>query len=499
MARRQARWKVLAVAALLIVSLATGLLILPSTSFAAEDLPPTIHVMVETEYTYQTVDVAYGIGAANLRGFVEVEKQSIKPETIHMTVEDLPWEWAMTPSDQQVSGMADSFTFAGTVSIPKAYEQGEFEGKVVATWYDIDSVPHSAYDEFTIRVRNIPWYFYIGAQQVELNAGDSIDIAFSVTDNSPFGLTYVCNIDGLTSPGPLPWLDWSVAGLDREELVLGPGEGQTFYLHIAVPSNASTSTFHIKIKVVPEGYPEHTSEANILVSVKGVPVPQPPGTDDDDDSWLPFPVIWLWYMVAFGAIVGVIGFFGFTEVGLLMVLWSLLLPLFTRLRRNEVLNQFTRGEIFGFIQANPGVHLTSIKENLGLANGVLAYHLKVLIREEFIVARREGGYKRFYPKDMKVPRKRVHFTRLQLDIIDKLSTRPGLTQVALSRLLDESKQVINYNISVLMAADMVRVERDGGRTRCYVTKEAPKAAPEDDEVFDVEAEPTKGSPSHSKI
>jgi predicted transcriptional regulator len=172
------------------------------------------------------------------------------------------------------------------------------------------------------------------------------------------------------------------------------------------------------------------------------------------------------------------------------------------LRRKEVLNQFTRGEIYGFIKANPGVHLTSIKENLGLANGVLAYHLKVLVREEFLVVRREGGFKRFYPRDMKVPRKRVHFTRLQLDIVEKLSLHAGLTQASLARMLGESKQVINYNISVLIAAEVVRVEREGGKTLCYVTDGSsikPQMAELVDEDETEDAEPTTGVPSQMKM
>jgi predicted transcriptional regulator len=222
------------------------------------------------------------------------------------------------------------------------------------------------------------------------------------------------------------------------------------------------------VVVMVEDHPEYIRTAEVSVRVQGVPI-APPKTDDDG-GMLPFDEKYLYWTLGIALGVGIIGFLGFTEVGMLAVLWTLLLPLFTRLRRDEVLNQFTRGEIFGFIKANPGVHLTAIKENLDLANGVLAYHLKVLIREEFVITRREGGYKRFYPHDMRVPRKRVHFTRLQLDMVEKLSLHPGLTQTALARMLGESKQVVNYNLRVLIAAEVVRVEKDGSSTKCYVQK-----------------------------
>jgi predicted transcriptional regulator len=219
------------------------------------------------------------------------------------------------------------------------------------------------------------------------------------------------------------------------------------------------------VVITVEGHPEYTRPLEVSVMVQGVPIKPP---EPIEDTWLDIDPMLLFTIAMMAAAIGFIGFFGFTEVGLLFIMWGLLMPLFTRLKKKEVLNQFTRGQIYGFIKANPGVHLTSIKENLGLANGVLAYHLKVLIREEFLIARREGGYKRFYPRDMRVPRKRVHFTRLQLDIVEKLSMHPGTTQVSLARMLGESKQVINYNVGVLVAAGVIRVEREGSRTLLFV-------------------------------
>jgi hypothetical protein len=69
---------------------------------------------------------------------------------------------------------------------------------------------------------------------------------------------------------------------------------------------------------------------------------------------------------------------------------------------------------------------------------------------------------------MRVPRKRVHFSRLQLDIVERLTMHPGSTQATLARMLDESKQVINYNVGVLVKAGVVRVEREGSKTLLYV-------------------------------
>jgi predicted transcriptional regulator len=333
----------------------------------------------------------------------------------------------------------------------------------------------------------VPFVAYADPVYLVMDPGQTRRVSVTIEDRSLTGLDYLCQVGKASSPDPGDWLEWVLLWLDANSLELGPGETETVNLEVVIPQNATAGTMGVPVLVMVEGHPEYTRQLDLTVRVQGVPVAPPGG--DGDGTWLPVDP-WLLLMLSIVIVgIGLVGFLGFTEVGTLALFWGLLLPLFTRLRRKEVLNQFTRGEIYGFIKANPGVHLTAIKENLGLANGVLAYHLKVLTREEFIVVRREGGFKRFYPRDMRVPRKRVHFTRLQLDIVEKLHLHPGLTQASLARMLGESKQVINYNVSVLMAADVVRVEREGGKTLCYV-KDGAAIRPQMAELVDEDEEET---------
>jgi hypothetical protein len=64
----------------------------------------------------------------------------------------------------------------------------------------------------------------------------------------------------------------------------------------------------------------------------------------------------------------------------------LVIPLYTKIRREEVLDHFTRGRIYGMIESSPGVHYTLIKKKVGVGNGTLTYHLSTLEREGFIRA-----------------------------------------------------------------------------------------------------------------
>jgi predicted transcriptional regulator len=158
---------------------------------------------------------------------------------------------------------------------------------------------------------------------------------------------------------------------------------------------------------------------------------------------------------------------GATEVGL-VALMSLLLPLYSKIRKEEVLDQFTRGKIQGYITAYPGEHYNSIKAQLGMNNGALAYHLKVLEREGYVTSIRDGVYKRYYPKETIVPMRRGQFSQMQEMFLGHIRDCPGISQDGLARAMKVSNQVVYYHVRNLMAAGAVRLEKDGKETHCYL-------------------------------
>jgi predicted transcriptional regulator len=158
---------------------------------------------------------------------------------------------------------------------------------------------------------------------------------------------------------------------------------------------------------------------------------------------------------------------GWTEVGL-VALTSLLLPLYSKIRKEEVLDQFTRGKIQGYITAYPGEHYNSIKVQLGIKNGALAYHLKVLEREGYVSSIRDGVYKRYYPKETILPLRRGQFSQMQEMVLGHIRESPGISQDGLARAMKVSNQVVYYHVRNLMAAGAVRLEKDGKQTHCYI-------------------------------
>jgi len=179
------------------------------------------------------------------------------------------------------------------------------------------------------------------------------------------------------------------------------------------------------------------------------------------------------FTLSFGLLV--VGLAVFTESGRyrILVLFTLLLPFYSRIQKEDVLDQFVRGQIYGFIKTNPGVHYNQILRKVGVKNGTLSYHLGVLEKTELIQSRREGlKYRVFYPTGMSFPKaERFRLTALQIQIIDLLKHQPGITQKELAKLLDQKPQTINYNMKVLDQANLVSVVKKGRRTTCFAVEQ----------------------------
>ncbi|MEW5760242.1 MAG: winged helix-turn-helix transcriptional regulator, partial [Candidatus Thermoplasmatota archaeon] len=162
-----------------------------------------------------------------------------------------------------------------------------------------------------------------------------------------------------------------------------------------------------------------------------------------------------------------LAFIAKTELGKYNFFTFFFVPLYTKLRREKILDHYTRGKIHGYIIANPGEHYNAIKSALGINNGTLAYHLTVLLREGYIVASSDRLYKRFYPVGMKIPNGK-QLSYAQKLILEIVKANPGISQIDIANKLNTSIQVINYHIKILVEGNILHVERVGKATKLYL-------------------------------
>ena len=163
-----------------------------------------------------------------------------------------------------------------------------------------------------------------------------------------------------------------------------------------------------------------------------------------------------------------------TETGKYKILAMLLLavPMFTKIQKEDVLDHFVRGQIYGYVKVYPGAHYNQIMRELDIKNGTLSYHLYILEKTGIIKSRKEGyRYRAFYPTEVKFPEKeRYRLTELQINIIKLIQDNKGINQKNIAMKLGENHQTISYNIKVLQHAGIINTNRKGRITCCFVNQ-----------------------------
>lgn len=143
---------------------------------------------------------------------------------------------------------------------------------------------------------------------------------------------------------------------------------------------------------------------------------------------------------------------------------------YTRIRREQVMDHFIRGQVYDHIRKKPGSSSTAIKIDLNLNRGTLLYHLRTLEMQGFVKSQREGKSRKYYEIDVHpLPGDGRRYSKLQSDILDLLQKKPGFCQSELSRELNIPLSVVNYNVKILIKQGAIRVEKGKwGKMHCFV-------------------------------
>ena len=151
--------------------------------------------------------------------------------------------------------------------------------------------------------------------------------------------------------------------------------------------------------------------------------------------------------------------------------FTLLIPLYTRLNRENPFDNLNRGRVYGYIELNPGAHFNMILAALDLNNGTLVYHLEVLQRDGFVTSRQDGMYRRFYPKGVKPPLPLENGTsETQTRILKAIQEMPGITQKELVRLFGLRQSTLAYQMERLESMGYIAAEKRGRKVH-YTAKE----------------------------
>jgi len=131
-------------------------------------------------------------------------------------------------------------------------------------------------------------------------------------------------------------------------------------------------------------------------------------------------------------------------------------------------DDLTKGRILGYIEANAGIHFSALRDGLGLANGVTAYHTNNLEREGKIFSWKSGKNRRYASSSVpKHERKRFQnpLTGTRLAVLEVLAEKgqAGTTTKELRDRLDISRQLLSHHLNDLKANELI--ERATGNER----------------------------------
>ena len=156
--------------------------------------------------------------------------------------------------------------------------------------------------------------------------------------------------------------------------------------------------------------------------------------------------------------------FEFVRVTVLMALFSPLLAKFNS-TRDDLL---TRGRILGYLEANAGIHFSALRDALGLANGVTAYHLQVLESKNQVISWRDGKLRRYAISS--ISREEIGLITspivgTRLAILDILSDSGslGLSGTEIRKRILISRQLLSHHLSELRKSDIIEPSSESKR------------------------------------
>ena len=150
---------------------------------------------------------------------------------------------------------------------------------------------------------------------------------------------------------------------------------------------------------------------------------------------------------------------------------GLLLPLYSRIERQSVLDHEKRDEIYELIRSSPGIHAHEIGERAQIGWGTTVYHLKLLESHALVVSKKSGRYKRFFVNTGEYTKKKDAYGALRNPtakaVAQFIVDHPGTSQKELCAALGIQPSLASWHVEKLEGVDLVKRVKDGRQVRYF--------------------------------
>ncbi|PKK86291.1 MAG: hypothetical protein CVT48_01790 [Thermoplasmata archaeon HGW-Thermoplasmata-1] len=152
-------------------------------------------------------------------------------------------------------------------------------------------------------------------------------------------------------------------------------------------------------------------------------------------------------------------------------------PLYSKVKKNMVLEHETRYRMFAAIKDNRGMNMSELKKISGVGWGQVAYHLDVLEREGYVTSVRHGRSRRFFIKGeidyWKREREAVLKNRATQEIYGIIKDNPGIIQRILAERMGFAHSTVNWHVGQLRGVELVEERHTGRSTHYFANGEMP--------------------------
>lgn len=150
-------------------------------------------------------------------------------------------------------------------------------------------------------------------------------------------------------------------------------------------------------------------------------------------------------------------------------------PLYSKLKKNDILHQNNRNKIYTFILYNPGANYTYLKNHLKMGSGTLAYHLSILEREEYITSNKDAKSRTFIIKngDWNAVDKMKYITlsKIQLNILQYITDHGACSPSDLKNNVNLSRTTISYSLKRLKDRGLIYSRKSGKFSHYYISED----------------------------
>lgn len=140
------------------------------------------------------------------------------------------------------------------------------------------------------------------------------------------------------------------------------------------------------------------------------------------------------------------------------LLGSFIVQLHIRITGIDVLENFNRGKIYGYVKGKPGCSFTELKTELRFLNGNLAYHLMVLEKLELVRSVKDGRTRRYFlQEDGGRVMKTQFLGKVESRIFRVLNEKGPLSGMGVAKELSISRQRAHYNLRHLQKRGLAKL------------------------------------------